>query len=48
VRNASLYALKPADHGGVNLIYSTDLLGQMHYHQCTILALRSEVQLPIE
>lgn len=48
VRDRGLYALEMAHQAGVKLVYGTDLLGDMHRHQLTEFALRSQVQKPID
>jgi imidazolonepropionase-like amidohydrolase len=48
VRDRGLYALEMAQQAGVKLVYGTDLLGDMHRHQLSEFALRSQVQQPID
>ncbi|MEM7134587.1 MAG: amidohydrolase family protein [Chloroflexota bacterium] len=48
VRDAGIRALEMAHHAGVNLVYGTDLLGQMHKHQLNEFSIRSQVQAPID
>jgi imidazolonepropionase-like amidohydrolase len=48
VREAGLQALELAYGAGVPLVYGTDLLGAMHREQLEELAIRAQVQPPIE
>lgn len=47
VRDRGLYAVEMAQQAGVKLVYGTDLLGDMHRHQLSEFALRSQVQKPL-
>jgi imidazolonepropionase-like amidohydrolase len=48
VREAGLRALELAHGAGVPLVYGTDLLGAMHRDQLEELAIRAQVQPPID
>ncbi|MEM7032368.1 MAG: amidohydrolase family protein [Chloroflexota bacterium] len=48
VKEAGLQALSLAHDAGVNLVYGSDLLGQLHQYQLTEFAIRSQVQAPID
>lgn len=48
VLDAGLAALERAHRGGVDIAFGTDLLGDMHYRQCTEFRLRAQVQRPID
>ncbi|KUN29319.1 peptidase M38 [Streptomyces antibioticus] len=48
VREAGLAALEKAHNAGVNLVYGSDLLGPMHYHQLDEFTLRAQVQPPAD
>lgn len=48
VRDAGIKALEMAHNAGVNLVYGTDLLGQLHRYQLNEFSIRSQVQAPID
>ncbi|MCB0061362.1 MAG: amidohydrolase family protein [Caldilineaceae bacterium] len=48
VRDKGIYALDMAQQAGVKIAYGTDLLGDLHKHQLTEFAIRSQVQKPID
>ncbi|MEZ4673776.1 MAG: amidohydrolase family protein [Caldilineaceae bacterium] len=48
VRDKGIFALEMAHQAGVKIAYGTDLLGDLHKHQLSEFAIRSQVQKPID
>ena len=46
VLESGLEALRLADRAGVDIVYGTDLLGEMHYRQLEEFTIRAQVQTP--